>query len=233
MTAHRLPVPAAMLRHAVLLLTTALILVPFVWMVSLSLKPRDDIADLANEQLLALDEHGRIIGANHAAFVAYQQERGIDLLGNRIDQLLPANVDELLSLTQGGARGVRLRTLQDEALVDIGLRTPASPPPRSVPNRIEARPDDQPLLRAEPDRGGVRALGDASGAGQLDAELGGGSGTARPVRVDPQVDPGQERLLHDADSRRVRQNCFCEWASGGESVSHHGGYLPGRRVRSR
>lgn len=43
MSAHRLSPPVAMLRHAVLLFTGALILVPFVWMVSLSLKPPGEI----------------------------------------------------------------------------------------------------------------------------------------------------------------------------------------------
>lgn len=39
----RLSAPAAILRHAVLLITTALILLPFVWMISLSLKPPGEI----------------------------------------------------------------------------------------------------------------------------------------------------------------------------------------------
>jgi multiple sugar transport system permease protein len=39
MSAARLSPPAVIVRHAVLLITSALILVPFVWMVSLSLKP--------------------------------------------------------------------------------------------------------------------------------------------------------------------------------------------------
>ncbi|MCW1412983.1 carbohydrate ABC transporter permease [Rhizobium sp. 1AS11] len=38
-----LAVPAAIIRHAVLLITGALILVPFVWMVSLSIKPPGEI----------------------------------------------------------------------------------------------------------------------------------------------------------------------------------------------
>lgn len=94
---------------------------------TLSVKSHDDISDLANEQLLALDEQGRIIGANHAAFVSYQQEHQIDLLGSRIDQLLPAGVDELLSLSNGGARSLNLRTLANEALVGVSLRVPATP----------------------------------------------------------------------------------------------------------
>ena len=43
MTPHRLGPPAAILRHAVLLVTAAVVLVPFVWMVSLSLKPPGEI----------------------------------------------------------------------------------------------------------------------------------------------------------------------------------------------
>ncbi|MEN0106685.1 MAG: sigma-54-dependent Fis family transcriptional regulator [Pseudomonas sp.] len=91
---------------------------------TLAIKPRDDITDLANEQLLAIDEGGRIIGANRAAFVAYDQVQHQALLDRRIDTLLPASVDELLSMTSGGARGVQMRALIDEALVDVGLRIP-------------------------------------------------------------------------------------------------------------
>jgi multiple sugar transport system permease protein len=43
MTTRRLGAPAAILRHAVLLATAAAVLVPFVWMVSLSLKPPGEI----------------------------------------------------------------------------------------------------------------------------------------------------------------------------------------------
>jgi len=91
---------------------------------TLAIKPRDDVTDLANEQLLAIDEGGRIIGANRAAFVAYDQSQNQALLSRRIDTLLPASVDELLSMTSGGARGVQMRALVDEALVDVGLRIP-------------------------------------------------------------------------------------------------------------
>lgn len=43
MSTRSLSAPAAIMRHAVLLLTAAIILVPFVWMVSLSLKPPGEI----------------------------------------------------------------------------------------------------------------------------------------------------------------------------------------------
>ncbi|WP_454255516.1 sigma-54-dependent Fis family transcriptional regulator [Pseudomonas sp. Marseille-Q8238] len=106
---------------------------------TLAIKPRDEITDLANEQLLALDDEGRVIGANRAAFVACEEEQGRLLLGSRIDSLLPANVDELLSMTSGGARGVRLRTLGEETLVDISLRIPARQPQTrpTAPSRVQ------------------------------------------------------------------------------------------------
>lgn len=43
MSTHHLAPPSAILRHAVLLITGALILIPFVWMVSLSIKPPGEI----------------------------------------------------------------------------------------------------------------------------------------------------------------------------------------------
>ncbi|NIE74841.1 sigma-54-dependent Fis family transcriptional regulator [Pantoea sp. Ap-967] len=88
---------------------------------TLALKTRDGFADLAAEQLLALDEGGRVIGGNRAAFLA----QGADLLGQRIDCLLPANIDQLLELTRGGARGTQLRSHDERQLLDVGLRAPA------------------------------------------------------------------------------------------------------------
>ncbi|MGG5289223.1 sigma-54-dependent Fis family transcriptional regulator [Pseudomonas shirazensis] len=88
---------------------------------TLALKPRDDITDLANEQLLALDEGGRVIGANRAAFMAQPGA----LLGLRIEQLLPASIDELLMLTRGGACGTQLREPGSELIIEVGLRVPA------------------------------------------------------------------------------------------------------------
>jgi multiple sugar transport system permease protein len=43
MTRHRISLPSTVARHAVLLTTAALLLVPFVWMISLSLKPPGEI----------------------------------------------------------------------------------------------------------------------------------------------------------------------------------------------
>ncbi|WP_416468247.1 sigma-54-dependent Fis family transcriptional regulator [Pseudomonas sp. LFS044] len=102
---------------------------------TLALKPRDDFSDLAAEQLLALDESGRVIGANRAAFLAH---RGT-LLGMPIDQLLPAGIDQLLELTRGGARGTQLRGHEQSYLLDVGLRVPAGyrqpAPAKPMPTR--------------------------------------------------------------------------------------------------
>ena len=102
---------------------------------TLALKPRDDFSDLAAEQLLALDEGGRVIGANRAAFLAH---RGT-LLGMPIDQLLPAGIDQLLELTRGGARGTQLRGHEQSYLLDVGLRVPAGyrqpAPAKPMPTR--------------------------------------------------------------------------------------------------
>jgi sigma-54 dependent transcriptional regulator, acetoin dehydrogenase operon transcriptional activator AcoR len=120
---------------------------------TLSLKPIDEIADLANEQLLALDNNGRVIGANHAAFVAHDQANSPKLLGSLIDQLLPMGVDELLRMTNGGARGLRLRARQDEALLDLSLRIPSSQhrlTPAPAKSQRPAHPDLEQLAGGDP-----------------------------------------------------------------------------------
>lgn len=61
----RLSPPAAILRHAVLLITAALILLPFVWMVSLSLKPPGEMFrehfSLLPEQWYALQNYTKAL----------------------------------------------------------------------------------------------------------------------------------------------------------------------------
>ncbi|MEJ5865773.1 sigma-54-dependent Fis family transcriptional regulator [Pseudomonas farsensis] len=88
---------------------------------TLALSPVGDLEDLAAGQLLALDDSGRVIGANRAAFICHSQA----LLGMRIEQLLPASIDQLLDLTYGGARGVTLRSHAGQQPLNIGLRVPA------------------------------------------------------------------------------------------------------------
>jgi transcriptional regulator of acetoin/glycerol metabolism len=89
---------------------------------TLMIKPCDEISDLANEQLLALDDQGRVIGANRAAFVEHETHGHGLLLGRKLSELLPVDVDELLRLNNGGANATRLRI--GTRLVEVGLRMP-------------------------------------------------------------------------------------------------------------
>ncbi|HEK1689231.1 TPA: sigma-54-dependent Fis family transcriptional regulator [Pseudomonas putida] len=102
---------------------------------TLALKPRDDFSDLAAEQLLALDEGGRVIGANRAAFLAHSGK----LLGAPVEQLLHADIDQLLDLTRGGARGTQLRGHAQPLLLDVGLRVPAGYRPLRAAPPMPAR----------------------------------------------------------------------------------------------
>jgi multiple sugar transport system permease protein len=67
MSARRLSPPAAILRHAALLVTAALVLVPFVWMVSLSLKPPGEIFrasfSVLPERWFALENYSKALTA--------------------------------------------------------------------------------------------------------------------------------------------------------------------------
>jgi len=66
--------------------------------------------------------------------------------------VLPTTMDDLLKLTNGGALGVRLRGLRDEALLEVGLRIPSRqhrsrPIARPAP---DAHPDLQQLAGLDP-----------------------------------------------------------------------------------
>ncbi len=65
MSAYRQSAPVAIVRHAVLLVTGALVLVPFVWMVSLSLKPPGEIFrasfSILPEQWYAVENYTRAL----------------------------------------------------------------------------------------------------------------------------------------------------------------------------
>ena len=192
---------------------------------TLALKP-GDLTDLANEQLLALDEGGRVIGANRAAFVAYQQHQGPDLIGRPIEQLLPATIDQLLALTRGGACGTQLRALADEGLLEVGLRVPAGY--RQAPARAPRLPSAHPGLDqlAGSDEGlrqGVRRLRKV-----LDKDI--------AILLTGETGTGKEafaRALHQASLRRdgpfVALNCAAipESLIESELFGYHSGSFTG------
>jgi multiple sugar transport system permease protein len=69
MSARNLSTPAAIVRHALLILTSAVILVPFVWMVSLSLKPPGEMFhatfSILPKQFYAWENYTRALTTAH------------------------------------------------------------------------------------------------------------------------------------------------------------------------
>ncbi|MDF2489145.1 MAG: modulated sigma54 specific transcriptional regulator, Fis family [Pseudomonas sp.] len=193
---------------------------------TLALKP-SDLTDLANEQLLALDESGRVIGANRAAFVAHQrQHQAAHLIGRPIEQLLPATIDQLLGHTRGGACGTQLRALADESLLEVGLRVPAGyrQAPARAPRLPSAHPDLDQLAGADEGlRQGVRRLRKV-----LDKDI--------AILLTGETGTGKEafaRALHQASLRRdgpfVALNCAAipESLIESELFGYHSGSFTG------
>jgi len=190
---------------------------------TLALKPRDDFSDLAAEQLLALDETGRVVGANRAAFLAHTGT----LLGVHIDQLLPANIDQLLDLTRGGARGTQLRGQAQAHLLDVGLRVPAgyrqSVPSRPMPAQ-GAHPTLEQLAGQDAQlQHGVRRLRKV-----LDKDI--------AILLNGETGTGKEafaRALHQASQRRAKPfvalNCAAipESLIESELFGYHAGSFTG------
>ncbi len=118
----------------------------------LTLGGRED--DLGNEQLLALDPGGRVLGANRAAFSSFG--RGQPLQGLALDALLPVTLERLLSLTQGGARSAKLPLGSEPTPVEITLRLPAAAGDTGRKASAPTAPPSQPSL--EQLAGGDRQL---------------------------------------------------------------------------
>lgn len=121
---------------------------------TLTIKPRDVIPDLVNEQLLALDENGRVIGANRAAFIAHDAVDH-ELLGCSIESVLSVSVSELLTLANGGAKEVLLRGPDGVGILEVSLRAPVVTQAPAVskvlkPTAHNAHPDLDQLSGADP-----------------------------------------------------------------------------------
>lgn len=91
--------------------------------------------DLGNEQLLALNANGLVIGANRAAFAAAGPAQ--PPVGLKLESCLPASLDHLLALTQGGLNATAL-VLDDGRAVELMLQVP-SPAGRPLA-RVRAAP---------------------------------------------------------------------------------------------
>jgi transcriptional regulator of acetoin/glycerol metabolism len=172
---------------------------------TLMLKPCDEISDLANEQLLALDDQGRVIGANRAAFVEHETHGHGLLLGRRLSDLLPVDVDELLRLNNGGANATRLRI--GTRLVEVGLRMPVKVG--------SARPVDSPPTTVLHDAPTLDQLSGAdAGLRQSVARLYKVLDKDLPILINGETGTGKEafaRAIHLASRRRagpfVALNC--------------------------
>jgi transcriptional regulator of acetoin/glycerol metabolism len=172
---------------------------------TLMIKPCEEISDLANEQLLALDDQGRVIGANRAAFVEHQTHGHGLLLGRRLNDLLPVDVDELLRLCNGGANATRLRAGQ--RLVEVGLRMP-------VKVRSPRQPEPQPaaIIHRAPTL--ERLAGADARLQQSVARLHKVLDKDLPILINGETGTGKEafaRAIHLASGRRagpfVALNC--------------------------
>ncbi|WP_067868460.1 sigma-54-dependent Fis family transcriptional regulator [Neptuniibacter marinus] len=96
--------------------------------ITMNVKETNNFSDLAQEQLLAINERGVIIGANRSAFAEYESllDRGQQLLGTQIEDIVGLNVDQLLTQSNGGASTIRQQSpkLLDE--IEIAIRVPAN-----------------------------------------------------------------------------------------------------------
>jgi transcriptional regulator of acetoin/glycerol metabolism len=96
--------------------------------ITMNIKEVNNFSDLAQEQLLAINERGVIIGANRSAFAEYESllKPEKQLLGSQIETLTGLSVDQLLTQSNGGASSIRHQSpmLLDE--IEISLRIPAN-----------------------------------------------------------------------------------------------------------
>ncbi|MGY0586486.1 MAG: sigma-54-dependent Fis family transcriptional regulator [Paraglaciecola chathamensis] len=109
--------------------------------ITMNIKETNNFSDLAQEQLLAINERGIIIGANRSAFAEYENllDRGQQLLGMQIQDIVGLTVDQLLTKSNGGASTVRHQSpkLLDE--IEIAIRVPA--------NKLVTNMNDEVVLK--------------------------------------------------------------------------------------
>ncbi|MDO6695229.1 sigma-54-dependent Fis family transcriptional regulator [Aliiglaciecola sp. 3_MG-2023] len=119
--------------------------------VTMSIKPTESFADLIQEQLLAVNERGIIVGANRSAFAEYDSllPASQQLPGSRIEDIVGQSIDELLTKSKGG--GVVVRCFSPKMLeeIEIGLRVPSAKL-NSVHALTERKPTESLAMKAHP-----------------------------------------------------------------------------------
>ncbi|WP_342805660.1 sigma-54-dependent Fis family transcriptional regulator [Alteromonas sp. M12] len=119
--------------------------------ITMSIKPTESFADLIQEQLLAVNERGIIVGANRSAFAEYDSLLPADqqLPGSQIEDIVGQSIDELLTKSKGG--GVVVRSFSPKMLeeIEIGLRVPSGKL-NSVHTVAERKPTESLAMKAHP-----------------------------------------------------------------------------------
>ncbi|WP_062569362.1 sigma-54-dependent Fis family transcriptional regulator [Pseudoalteromonas arabiensis] len=94
----------------------------------LSIKSAESFFDITQEQLIAINEKGTIIGANHAAFFCFMShfQSHQSLLGINVEQFIGLSLDSLLSKTNGGNNAVNVQLPLLSENVEITLKVPKS-----------------------------------------------------------------------------------------------------------
>ncbi|WP_415887559.1 sigma-54-dependent Fis family transcriptional regulator [Neptuniibacter sp. QD29_5] len=120
--------------------------------ITMHIKETNNFSDLAQEQLLAVNERGVIIGANRSAFAEYESllETGQQLLGCQIEEITGLTVEELLTKSNGGACTVHHQSpkLLDE--IEIALRVPANKIIGSSNTQTTQTKDERPHKHKHP-----------------------------------------------------------------------------------
>lgn len=96
--------------------------------VTMRIKETKNFSDLAQEQLIAVNECGVIIGANRAAFAEYE---GLlppeqQLLGCQIEDITGLTINELLSKSNGGANTIQNQSPKLLAEIEVSIKVPAA-----------------------------------------------------------------------------------------------------------
>jgi len=180
--------------------------------ITMNIKETNSFSDLAQEQLLAINERGIIIGANRSAFTEYEGllQPGQQLLGTLINEITGLTIDEMLTKSNGGASSLRNQSpkLLDE--IEITLRVPVSqasnstppPPKKEERSNKHKHPTLEQLAGEDPDvRQNVQQIRHV-----LNKEI--------PILITGETGTGKEafaRAIHDASDKKsgpfIALNC--------------------------
>ena len=95
---------------------------------TLNIRPAESFFDLAQEQLLAVNERGVITGANRSSFFEYSSLLPTDQLlpGSRLQDIIGISIDELLTKTNGGSNVIKVYSPLLLEEIELALRVPGS-----------------------------------------------------------------------------------------------------------